>query len=61
MKQEESAHFGQKIRTESGVDKSSYNPAGAKEMLNGKEMPDKGLSHSMAAKPVYSETPAKPR
>ena len=50
MKKEEKAHFGQKIRSESGVDHSSHK-VNADEALMGKKM--KGgptdLSHSLSA------------
>lgn len=61
MKQDESAHFGQKIRTETSPDKSSFNPGSAKEQLNGRDMPDRGLSHSMATQPEYADKAAAKR
>lgn len=47
MRMEEKAHMGQKIRTETGVDKSTMAPS--KDMLAGKKMGGgiDNLSHTM--------------
>lgn len=48
MKKEESAHFGQKIRTETGPDRSAYKPK-PEETLSGRKMGGgpKDVSHSL--------------
>jgi hypothetical protein len=59
MKKEESAHFGQTIRTESSPDRSSAKD-GMQTAVMGNPMPDRGTSHSLNPE-MYNDKPMKPR
>ena len=55
MKKDESAHFGQKIRTEAAPDRSSTKTEGGLERaIMGKNMPDRGTDHSLDPK-MYND------
>lgn len=58
MKKEESAHFGQKIRTEAAPDRSSAKTEGGIERaIMGKSMPDRGTDHSLDPKMYNDKDP----
>lgn len=64
MRKEESAHFGQKIRTETGPDRSSFMKNDA-EALSGRTFKGgpRDLSHSLSGTSVqnYNDVPPKRR
>jgi|GEM_PF-2405502 hypothetical protein len=64
MRKEESAHFGQKIRTETGPDRSSFMKNDS-EALVGRSFKGgpRDLSHSLSGTSVqnYNDVPAKKR
>lgn len=65
MRKEESAHFGQKIRTESGVDRSSHMKNDA-ESVSGRSFGGgpRDVSHSLTGAGQvsnYNDVPAKKR